>query len=159
MSLPAALMEYEAFNRMAPDAAASLHALGAAVDKSGLEKELTELIKVRASQMNNCAFCTQFHLAQARRAQVPGAKLDLVAVWQDAPHFTPRERAALEWTEQLTAMPRGGPSEVAFTALRAQFSESEIAFLTAAIANINAWNRIAGGLRFTPALAPDAGRP
>ena len=150
MSSPEAWMEYEAFNKLAPEAAAALRALGTAVDKSGLEKELTELIKVRASQVNGCAFCTQFHLTLARRNQVPGEKLDLVAVWHDAPNFSARERAALEWAEQLTEMPRGGPSEDAFAALRAQFSESEIAFLTAAIANINAWNRIAGGLRFTP---------
>ena len=150
MSSSGAWMEYEEFNRIAPDAAAALRALGAAVEKSGLDKDLTELIKVRASQMNGCAFCTQFHLNIARKAQVPAAKLDLVAVWQDSPVFSARERAALEWTEQLTQPARGGASAESYAALQAQFDKSEIAFLTAAVANINAWNRIAGGLRFTP---------
>ncbi len=150
MSSATVWMDYEEFNRTAPEAAAALRALGAAVEKSGLEKDLTELLKIRASQMNGCAFCTQFHINHARRLQVPAEKLDLVAVWHDSPVYSPRERAALEWTEQLTEMPRGGASEAAYADLREHFSASEIAFLTAAIANINAWNRIAGGLRFTP---------
>lgn len=153
MSSPRARMEYATFNQLAPEAAAALLALGTAVDRSGLEKELTELIKVRASQMNGCAFCTQFHLNIARQNNVAAEKLDLVAAWHDAPVFTPRERAALEWTEQLTSPPRGGASEEAYAELEAAFTTSEIAFLTAAIANINAWNRIAGGLRFTPPAA------
>lgn len=150
MSSAIAWMEYEDFNRTAPEASAALRALGAAVEKSGLDKDLIELLKIRASQMNGCAFCTQFHLNHARRLQVPGEKLDLVAVWHDSPIYSPRERAALEWTEQLTEMPRGGATQPAYAALQDQFSTSEIAFLTAAIANINAWNRIAAGLRFTP---------
>jgi len=145
-----AWMEYADFNRTAPEASAALRALAMAVEKSGLEKDLTELLKIRASQMNGCAFCTQFHLNAARKLQVPAEKLDLVAVWQDSPVFSPRERAALEWTEQLTEMPRGGASRDAYAALQDQFASGEIAFLTAAIANINAWNRIAAGLRFTP---------
>lgn len=152
MSSSEAWMEYEEFNRTAPEAAAALRALGTAVDKSGLEKELTELIKVRASQMNGCAFCTMFHLGIARTKRVPAEKLDLVAVWHDSPVFSDRERAALAWTEELTEMPRGGASAATYAAVQAQFNKSEIAFLTAAIANINAWNRIAGGLRFTPPI-------
>lgn len=150
MSSAHALMDYEEFSRIAPDVTAALSALGAAVDKSGLEKDLTELLKLRASQINGCAFCTQFHLNIARKNNVAAEKLDLVAVWHDAPIYTPRERAALDWTEQLTSPPRGGATDATYRALQDQFSTSEIAFLTAAIANINAWNRIAGGLRFTP---------
>jgi AhpD family alkylhydroperoxidase len=150
MSSATAWMEYEDFNKTAPEAAAALRALAAAVEKSGLEKDLTELLKIRASQMNGCAFCTQFHLNTARKLQIPAEKLDLVAVWHDSPVFSARERAAMEWTEQLTEMPRGGATAAAYAALQEQFTTSEIAFLTAAIANINAWNRIAAGLRFTP---------
>lgn len=150
MSSATAWMDYADFNRIAPEASAALRALAAAVEKSGLEKDLTELLKIRASQMNGCAFCTQFHLNTARKLQVSAEKLDLVAVWHDSPVFSARERAALEWTEQLTEMPRGGATETSYAALQEQFATSEIAFLTVAIANINAWNRIAAGLRFTP---------
>ncbi len=75
---------------------------------SGLDKALTELIKIRASQINGCAFCVQFHLNLARKAGVPQTKLDLVAVWRDAGVFTAREMAALAWTEALTQVTTGG---------------------------------------------------
>ncbi len=133
---------------------AAFHALSKAVDASGLEKPLTELIKVRASQINGCAFCVQFHLNLSRKLGVAPSKLDLVAVWRDTPAvFTPRERAALAWTEALTALARPvdhGVEDHAYDAVREHFSKTEVAFLTAAIANIQAWNRIAVSLRFAP---------
>ncbi len=140
--------EYE---QVAPQTVAALRALGNAVDNSGLEKPLTELLKVRASQLNGCAYCLQFHLIGARRAEVAAAKLDLVATWRDVGIFTARERAALAWTESLTLMAQNPVSDAIYVELREQFSTSEIAFLTAAIGLINAWNRVAGALRFTPA--------
>jgi AhpD family alkylhydroperoxidase len=140
--------EYE---QAAPQTVAALRALGKAVDDSGLEKPLTELLKVRASQLNGCAYCLHFHLIGARRVQVAAAKLDLVATWRDVGIFTARERAALAWTESLTLMAQNPVSDAIYAELREQFSTSEIAFLTTAIGLINAWNRVAGGLRFTPA--------
>jgi AhpD family alkylhydroperoxidase len=143
------------FEREAPDVVAALRALGKAVDDSGLEKSLTELLKVRASQLNGCAFCLQFHLNIARKLKVAPAKLDLVATWREVNLFSARERAALAWTEALTLMPvRSIPEEVD-EEVRKQFSNTEIAFLTTAVGAINAWNRIAGALRFTPPVPAD----
>src|ERR1700678_2152026 len=95
-------MEFAEFDQKAPAARAALSALSKAVDDSGLEKALTELIKIRASQVNGCAFCVQFHLNAARKAGVSQTKLDLVAVWRDTGVFSAHERAALAWTEALT---------------------------------------------------------
>ena len=88
-------MDWDEFSMTAPAVLAALRALGAAVDESGLDKELTELLKLRASQLNGCAFCLQFHLNIARKIKIPQAKIDLVAVWAEAPIFSKRERAAL----------------------------------------------------------------
>jgi AhpD family alkylhydroperoxidase len=144
-------IDYGEFERIAPAAVAALRALGKAVDESGLDKGLTELLKVRSSQLNGCAFCLQFHLNMARRLGVAPEKLDLVAVWREAGIFSERERAALAWTEVLTLAP-GGDIEPRRAALAAAFSETEIAFLTVSIGNINAWNRIAGPLGFAPPI-------
>ena len=138
------------YDKTAPDAVAALMALGKAVDASGLDKSLTELVKLRASQINGCAFCVQMHINLSRQLKTPQAKLDQLAVWTESGLFSLRERAALAWTETLTRMATGGVPDAAYTQVQAQFSESEIVFLTAAISNINAWNRIAGALHFTP---------
>lgn len=142
-------IEYE---RAAPGTVVALRTLGKAVDDSGLEKPLTELLKVRASQINGCAYCLHFHLAGARQANVMPAKLDLVATWREVDIFTVRERAALAWTESLTLMAQHPVADSIYAELQQQFSVSEIAHLTAAIGLINAWNRIAGGLRFSPVV-------
>lgn len=147
-----ARMEWEKFRQVAPDANAALLALGKAPVDAGLPKDLLELVKLRASQINGCAFCTQFHLNQARQAGVAPEKLDLLAAWRDAGVFSAREAAALAWTEALTDIARQGASDEAYAALRAEFSETEATFLTVAVATINAWNRIAGPLRFTPPI-------
>jgi len=152
-----ARLTYEAFTKMAPAAHAALTALGKAVDESGIEKELTELVKLRASQLNGCAFCVQFHLNAARRFGIASEKLDLVAAWPDAGVFTPREMAALAWTEALTAMGPESTSDQAYAALLRQFNETEAVFLTVAIGTINQWNRIAVALRFPPPVARTSG--
>ncbi|MFO1361651.1 MAG: carboxymuconolactone decarboxylase family protein [Burkholderiales bacterium] len=146
-----ARVDYPQFNEIAPGVGAALRALAQAVVDSGLEKTLTELIKVRASQLNGCAFCVQYHLNAARRLGVDARKLDLAAVWRDAGVFDARERAALAWTETLTRLDGAdGAPDADYERMRAHFSTAEAVNLTAAIANINAWNRIAVGLRFTP---------
>ena len=151
-------LAYASFNELAPAAGAALRALGQAVDDSGLEKSLTELIKLRASQLNGCAFCLQFHLNLARALPQPPApaKLDLLATWRDAHVYTARERAALAWTEALTLMAGQHVDDDVYAQLQRHFSTSEIAFLSAAVANINAWNRIAGALRFTAPVPAEA---
>ena len=136
----------------------ALSALSKAVVDSGLDKALTELIKIRASQINGCAFCVQFHLNLARKTDLPQTKLDLVAVWREAGIFTVREMAALGWTEALTKVTPAGVSDEAYENAVAEFTESELAFLTVAIASINAWNRIAMAYRFTPPIPQDAAK-
>jgi len=148
-------MELSDFAKAAPQVRAALSALSKAVDDSGLEKSLTELIKVRASQINGCAFCTQYHLNLARTAGVSQNKLDTVAVWHDAEVFLNRERAALAWTEALTQSTPAGISDEVYASVTREFPESELVFLTSAIASINAWNRIAMAFRFTPPLSQD----
>jgi AhpD family alkylhydroperoxidase len=143
-------IDWNDFARTAPAVVVALRDLGQAVDDSGLDKSLTELIKLRASQINGCAYCIQYHLNVARRLGIVPAKLDLVSAWRDAGIYSARERAALAWTEALTLMAGHHVDNPVYMELQAQFSESEIAFLTSAIAAINLWNRIAGALQFVP---------
>ena len=145
-------MTYEGFARLAPDVQAALRAMTKAVDESGLDKNLTELIKVRASQLNGCAFCLQFHLTLARRHGVPAAKLDLAAAWRDAGVFSPREMAALAYVEALTRLADHEVMLAAQDNVLQHFSADEARFLTIAIATINAWNRLGVGLALPPQL-------
>ncbi len=148
---PRPRIEGDRFRKDAAQVYAALLAMGDAVKASGLDVALTELVKVRASQVNGCAFCLGYHLDLARRAEVPAQKLDLLATWHEAVGvYSARERVALAWTEALCTMPSQPVDDALWTALVEQFGESEAMFLTAAIANINAWNRIAGALQFTP---------
>lgn len=147
-----ARMEFEQFEKTAPDVRAALTALVKAVSASGLDRGLTELIKIRASQVNGCAYCLQFHLTFARKAGVSQTKLDLVAVWRDAGVFSAKEMAALAWTEELAHVTPNGVGDEAYAAAKEEFGDSELVFLTAAIASINAWNRIAMAFRFPPSL-------
>lgn len=142
--------DWHAFEQAAPGVISALAMLGKAIDESGLDKQLTELLKLRASQINGCAFCLQYHLNLARKHGLSPAKIDLVATWRDCRIFSERERAALAWTEALTLMAQHHIADSAYEQLQAVFSKSEIAFLTAAIGAINAWNRIAGALQFDP---------
>ena len=145
-----ARMEAQDYYQVAPDATRALRELGAAVEASGLDKGMLELMKLRASQINGCTYCLQYHLNVARMLGVPQHKLDLAGVWREAGIFTERECAALAMTEALTASLPGGLTDDLWTEIRAVFSEGETAFLAAAIANINAWNRVAIAMRFTP---------
>jgi len=144
---------YDRFQKIAPAALAALLAMGKAVDDSGLDKALTELVKIRVSQINGCAFCIQFHLDLAHRIGIDAVKLDLVAAWRDAGIYSARELAALGWAEQVTIQTDHHSDESAYAALHDQFTADEMLNLTVAIANINAWNRIAGALHFPPPAA------
>ena len=141
--------EYENFKALAPDAFDAVMALGQVAAKAGLDKQLLELIKLRASQINGCAFCVQFHILQGERLGVPADKLNLVVVWREAPLFSARERAALAWTEALTQLTQGVSDEV-YAQASAEFSEKELAYLTSAVASINVWNRFGAAYRWTP---------
>jgi AhpD family alkylhydroperoxidase len=141
--------EYADFQKLAPDAFEVVSRLGKLAAEAGLDKELLELVKLRASQINGCAFCVQFHILQAERLGVSADKLNLVVVWREAAQFSARERAALAWTEALTMLPNGVSDEVYAEATR-EFSEKELTYLTSAIASINVWNRFGAAYRWTP---------
>lgn len=143
---------YADYRQIAPAIVGSLLALGQAADTSGLDKPLIELVKLRVSQLNGCAFCLQHHLTVARQLGIPQAKLDLLAGWHDAGIFSAREQAALRFAEILTRVAERGVPDADYQALRETFNETEIAFLTAAIGTINMWNRLAIGLSFSPTL-------
>jgi AhpD family alkylhydroperoxidase len=145
-------IEYKAFQEIAPEFATGMAAITHALKKSSIDPELREFIKIRASQLNGCAFCVQYHLNDARKLNIPAAKLDLLAAWREAGVYSPRECAALEWTERITLLAQHPVDDKAFDALTAHFSEREIGFLTLAVSQINAWNRIAAPLRFTPPI-------
>jgi AhpD family alkylhydroperoxidase len=141
--------EPNACKALAPDAFEIVSALGQVAAKAGIDKQLLELIKLRASQINGCAFCVQFHVIEGERLGIPADKLNLVVVWREAPLFSSRERAALAWTEALTLVSEGVGDEVHAQA-RAEFSDGELAYLSAAIASINVWNRLGVAYRWTP---------
>ncbi|QIG91809.1 MULTISPECIES: carboxymuconolactone decarboxylase family protein [unclassified Bradyrhizobium] len=141
--------EYTDFEKLAPDVFAAVRALGQFAAKAGLDKQLLELVKLRASQINGCAFCVQYHILQGESLGVPADKLNLVVVWREAPQFSARERAALVWTEALTTLPNGVSDEV-YAQVTAEFSEQELTYLTSAIASINVWNRFGAAYRWTP---------
>jgi AhpD family alkylhydroperoxidase len=125
----------------------ALLALQGTVDKSGLEKPLLELIKIRASQINKCAFCLHMHTRDARKAGETEERIYLLEAWRESPLYTERERAALAWTEALTLLPETGAPDDVYAQVAAQFSESEIVSLTLAIGAINLWNRFGVGFR------------
>jgi AhpD family alkylhydroperoxidase len=141
--------EYSQLKSVAPDVYDAVLALGQLAAKAGLDKELLELVKLRASQINGCAFCVQYHIMQAEHLGLSADKLNLVVVWREAPQFSKRERAALAWTEALTLL-SGGVSDEVYAEASAEFSEQELAYLTSAVAAINVWNRYGVAYRWTP---------
>ena len=140
-----------AFRRLAAPVVNALVAIDQAAVAAGLDPTLLELVKLRASQVNGCAFCVQYHLNAARAQQVAREKLDLLVVWREVGLYSDRERAALAWTEVLTDLAVGVDDDD-FDDAREFFSESELAHLSAAIGAINTWNRISVGFRFAPEM-------
>jgi AhpD family alkylhydroperoxidase len=118
----------------------------------GLETGLIHLVKLRASQINGCAFCIDMHSKDLRAAGDTEQRLYSLDAWQECPYYSDRERAALAWTEAVTLLAPGRAADAVYTEVQQQFSDGEIADLTVAIATINAWNRLAIGARTTPGL-------
>ena len=145
-------LTYDAFARIAPVAQQSLIAMGRQADDCGIDKQIVELVKLRVSQMNNCAFCLQIHLNVSRKLGLPQEKLDLVATWEEAGIFSERECAALAWAETLTRLVGHSISNDSYESVRRHFSEEEVTFLSVAIATINAWNRLGAAFRFAPPI-------
>jgi AhpD family alkylhydroperoxidase len=140
----------------APGVMGPMLALERAVASSGLEHGLIHLVKLRASQINGCAFCIDMHSREARKAGETEARLHLLDAWREAPHHTPRERAALAWTEALTLVAATRAPDADYEGLKPHFTEEEIVKLSLLIATINAWNRLAIGFRAVPPLAATA---
>ena len=126
---------------------AAMSALQAAVNRSGLEKSLLELVKLRASLLNRCAFCIDMHFRDAKAAGESDERLYLLNAWEETQVYTPRERAALGWTDALTQLSAQPVSDELFEEARAQFTEEELANLTLAIVAINGWNRFSVGFK------------
>ena len=136
--------------KVSPAAYQAVAALQTYVDQSGLDAKLRELIKIRASQINGCAFCLAMHTRDARKTGETDERMHLLAAWREAPIYSARERAALAWVEAITLVTQGHVPDEVFEAVRKQFSDKEIVDLTAAAAAINIWNRIAIALRVPP---------
>lgn len=135
------------YNRVAPKVTHAMLALEQHIRASGLEMPLLELVKMRASYINGCAYCVDMHSKDARAAGETEQRLYAVPVWRETPFFTPRERAALAWTEAVTLIGQDGVSDELYAEVREQFEERELAELTLAVITINGWNRLAISFR------------
>lgn len=133
--------------RAAPAAGQAMRSLQAAVDACGLDHKLLELVKMRASQLNGCAYCLDMHSKDARAAGETEQRLYLLDAWREAPLYSERERAALAWTEAVTRVAEGHVPDDVYAAASAQFTEEELVNLTLAVVAINGWNRLAIAFR------------
>jgi AhpD family alkylhydroperoxidase len=133
--------------KAAPELMQALGALETAVQNSGLEKSLIDLVKTRASQINGCAYCIHMHTTEARSRGEREERLYLLDAWHESPLYSDRERAALAWTEAVTLVSQTHVPDSVYETARAAFSEAELVKLTMVIATINAWNRIAISFR------------
>lgn len=133
-----------------PEGVHALIELERTIKSSGLEPSLVELVKTRASLLNGCAFCIDMHTKDARAAGETEQRLYALSAWEETPFFTPRERAALAWTEAITNIQQGHAPDAVYDEVGQHFSEQELARLTFAIAQINFWNRLAIGFRVEP---------
>lgn len=137
----------------------AMSALEAAVRSSGLDPGLLGLVKLRASQINGCAYCIDMHSRELRAAGESEERLYLLDAWQEAPIYSVRERAALAWTEAVTLIADGHVPDSVYEQSRRQFSEAELAKLTLAIVAINGWNRFAIAFRAAPGEHSPANHP
>jgi AhpD family alkylhydroperoxidase len=135
-----------------PEGVHALLSLEKTIKDSGLEPSLLELVKLRASQMNGCAYCLDMHTKDARAAGETEQRLYTLSAWDETPFFTPRERAALAWTEAITNIQQGHATDAAYEEVLREFSETELVRLTLAITQINSWNRIAIAFRAEPGI-------
>ncbi|HEY9235772.1 MAG TPA: carboxymuconolactone decarboxylase family protein [Phenylobacterium sp.] len=131
----------------APEMIAAMSALEKAVVSSGLEHSLIELVKTRASQINGCAFCIHMHTQDARAAGETEERLYMLSAWWETSVFTPREKAALAWTDSLTLIAQTRVPDADYETMREHFDEAEAVKLTMLIGAINVWNRLAVGFR------------
>ena len=138
------------FEKAAPGAMRAMLALEQYVRSSGVEDGLLHLVKLRASYLNGCAYCVDMHTKDARAAGESEQRLYAVPVWRETPFFTPRERAALAWTEAVTRLGGEGVPDSLFEEARRHFTDAELVNLTVGVIAINGWNRLAVTFRAEP---------
>ena len=135
------------YQRAAPNALGAIMGLERYVRDSGLEQQLIELVKIRASQINGCAYCLDMHTRDARAAGETEQRIFVLSAWRDVPFYTPRERAAFEWTEVVTNIGLSGVPDDVYQRTCEHFTDTELVDLTMAVVTINAWNRLAISFR------------
>jgi AhpD family alkylhydroperoxidase len=138
------------YRKFAPEALKAMYGLEAYLGHCSIEEKLVHLVKLRASQINGCAFCIDMHWKDARALGETEQRLYGLDAWEESPYYSERERAALAWTETVTRISTTHVSNEAFEEVKKQFSEAEIVDLVYVISTINAWNRIAISLRAVP---------
>jgi AhpD family alkylhydroperoxidase len=146
-----------AYNKYSPNALHAMYALEKHLKSSTIDARLLHLVKLRASQINGCAYCIDMHSIDARADGETEQRLYALNAWRETPFFNARERAALGWTEALTLVSENHVADELYEAIRKEFSENELVDLTYAVATINAWNRIAISMRAVPGQYHPAG--
>lgn len=134
----------------APGAYAAIAGLAGWISRCSLGGPLVELVRLRASQLNGCAYCIDMHWKDLRAAGEPEHRLYALDAWRESPLYTERERAALAWTEAVTHVAEGQVPDAVFECVRRHFSETELAELTVTVATINLWNRLSITARLVP---------
>jgi AhpD family alkylhydroperoxidase len=138
------------YAKTAPEGVKAMFGLEQYVRNSGLDRSLLELVKMRASQINGCAFCLDMHSKDARSAGETEQRLYALSAWRETPFFTERERAALAWTEAVTRVSESHMPDETYETVREHFTEKELVDLTLTIVAINGWNRLAISFRSVP---------
>lgn len=133
--------------KYSPDGLQAMLGLQAVVDKSKIDHKLLELVKIRASQLNGCAYCLDMHTKDARAIGESEMRIYVLPAWRETDFYSPRERAALAWCEALTLLPQSGAPDDVYKEVEELFSPEEIVELTLAIVVINSWNRLSVGFR------------
>jgi len=134
--------------QVAPDAMKALVAVETYLNQTALGSQLIELVKMRASQINGCAYCLDSHSKQLRKGGETEQRIYLLNAWRESPLYSPRERAALAWTDALTLIAETQAPDDAYEEVRQHFDEKELVDLTTLIGMINLWNRLAISLRY-----------
>ncbi|MBB3308393.1 AhpD family alkylhydroperoxidase [Rhizobium sp. BK196] len=141
------------YAQKSPELLKKLSELSMALKDSAIEQKIQDLVQIRASQINGCAFCLDMHVKEAKIHGESELRLYHVAIWRESNLFIPRERAALAWTEAVTKLPEGGIPDELYERVRGQLSEKEISDLTFSIMVINAWNRASVAFKSVPGSA------
>lgn len=144
------------YMQQSPEFVNKMMALSNTEKKSSIEEKIIHLVHIRASQINGCAFCVDMHIKQAKIHGERELRLYHIPIWRESTLFSPRERAALEWTEILTKLPAHGVPDDIYDSVREQLSEKELSDLTFSITAINAWNRISIAFKTVPGSADTA---